>query len=192
MQTTDRAAFAALLSDVMAFYRQDVSAFALSVWWQACERFDIEQVRKAMTGHAMDPEHGQFAPKPADIVRKLQGTYTDRSLVAWGRVLQAIERQGSYATVDFDDAATHQAITDLGGWVKLCQTTYDELPFVQKRFVEAHRAYERAPSLLADAPAQLQGQHAIANAAKGVSTSNVVSISGARMAALSAPNGGAA
>ena len=34
-------------------------------------------VGKALTAHATDPDHGQFAPKPADIVRKIQGTQAD-------------------------------------------------------------------------------------------------------------------
>lgn len=141
MHDDDVPEFTRLVSDVLAFYRQDTSEFALSVWLQACRPFDLEQVRKAMTAHATDPERGQFAPKPADIVRALHGTSTDRALIAWGLVHGAMSSVGAYQSVDFGDAAIHQAITDMGGWPAVCRTKVDELPFVQRRFCEAFRAY---------------------------------------------------
>lgn len=141
MKPSDREKFAGLLADAMAFYRQDVSPFALSVWWQACERYDMEQVRKALTRHAMDPERGQFSPKPADIVRALDGTATDRATLAWGKVFDAIQRVGQYQDVVFDDPAIHAAVEDLGGWPKVCITEIKELSYLQHRFTESHRAY---------------------------------------------------
>lgn len=144
MKATELQAFKTLLTQALAFYRQDVSEFTLTVWWQACEQFDIEQVRKALTAHAMDPERGRFPPMPADMVRELVGTKTDRSLLAWGKVHQAFAAVGMYGSPKFD-AAISSAITDMGGWPKLCQATTDELPFLQKRFCDLHRAYTNRP-----------------------------------------------
>ncbi len=141
MKPSDKTRFAQLITDVMAFYKQDVSTFALSVWWQACERYDFEQVSKALTGHAMDAERGQFAPKPADLVRQLEGTPTDRAMLAWGKVLDAVQRIGQYADVVFDDPAIHAVIEDLGGWPKVCRVEMKDLSYLQHRFTEAHRAY---------------------------------------------------
>lgn len=141
MQPGDRQAFSRLLTDALAFYRQDVSAFALDVWWAACERFDLEQVRGALTAHAMDPERGQFAPKPADLVRQLAGTATDRAMLAWGKVLGAISAVGAYTDVVFDDPAIHATVEDLGGWVKVCRGEVAELSYLQHRFCEGYRAY---------------------------------------------------
>lgn len=141
MKPSDKTRFAQLITDVMAFYKQDVSTFALSVWWQACERYDFEQVSKALTGHAMDAERGQFAPKPADLVRQLEGTPTDRAMLAWGKVLDAVQRIGQYTDVVFDDPAIHAVIEDLGGWPKVCRVEMKDLSYLQHRFTEAHRAY---------------------------------------------------
>ena len=141
MQASDRQEFAKLIADVMAFYRQDVSKFALTVWWQACQAFDFEQVSKALTAHAMDPEHGKFPPKPSDLVRVLQGTQTDRAMLAWGKTLEAMGRVGAYTDVVFDDAAIHAVIEDLGGWPKVCRTEMAELGYLQHRFCESYRAY---------------------------------------------------
>lgn len=141
MTENDRRDFARLLTDVLAFYRQDVSPFALDVWWQACQPFTLEQVSRALTRHAMDAERGQFAPKPADLVRVLSGTATDRAMLAWGKALDAASRVGAYTDVVFDDPAIHAVIDDLGGWPKFCRGEAKDLSYLQHRFTEAHRAY---------------------------------------------------
>jgi hypothetical protein len=165
MSPNERKQFSELLTDALAFWRRDVSPFTLSVWWQACEPFSLEQVSKALTAHAMDPDQGRFAPMPADIVRQLQGSVSDRALVAWGRVLDATQRVGAYQSVVFDDPAIHAAIEDIGGWVNVCRLPYAELSHTERRFCESYRAYARRGDFAY--PPALLGQHAIDNAAAG-------------------------
>jgi hypothetical protein len=141
MQQRDQAEFGALVTDVLAYYRQNATRFTLSVWWQACQPFDMEQVRKALTAHATDAERGQFAPKVADVVRILQGTTTDRAALAWGKVHEAMSAVGAYQDVVFDDPAIHAAVEDCGGWPKMCRTEVSELSYLQHRFCQAHKAY---------------------------------------------------
>lgn len=141
MKPSDRKDFAQLLKDVMAYYRQDVSSFVLDLWWGACQQFGMEEIRKAMTVHATDPERGVYAPKVADLVRVLAGTTTDRAALAWGKVLGALSAVGAYSDVVFDDPAIHAAIEDLGGWAKVCRGDVSELSFLQHRFCVAHKAY---------------------------------------------------
>lgn len=165
MQAADRSGFKTLMTDVLAFYRRDLSPFALSIWWQACQSFELEQVAKALTAHATDPEQGRFAPMPADIVKQLQGTRTDRSLVAWGKVLDAAQRVGAYSSVCFDDGLIHAAIEDVGGWQALCRSQMDELSFLQKRFCDSYRAYVARGDV--KYPALLAGAHDLENVLKG-------------------------
>jgi len=155
MSPSEKPALLALVSDVLGYYRQPVSEFTLSVWWSACQAFSFEQVNKALTQHATDPDKGQFAPKVADLVRILAGTKTDRALLAWGRVFDAMSEVGAYRDVDFGDGAIHAAITDMGGWPKLCRTETAELGYLQHRFCESYRAYVNAgtieqPALMGD------------------------------------------
>lgn len=141
MQNTERPAFSALITSALAYYRQDVTPFTLDVWWQGCQPFALEQVSKALTAHATDPDRGQFPPKVADLVRLLGGTSTDRAALAWGKVYDAMSTVGAYRDVVFDDPAIHAAINDMGGWPKICRTNLDELGYLQHRFSESHRAY---------------------------------------------------
>lgn len=141
MQQHERAEFGQLVTDVLAYYRQDASRFVLGLWWNACRPFDFQQVQKAMQRHATDPEHGQFAPKVADLVRILAGTTTDRASLAWGKVLEAMSAVGAYTDVVFDDPAIHAAAEDMGGWPKMCRTETKELGHLQHRFMQSYRAY---------------------------------------------------
>lgn len=141
MLQSERGDFAQLVTDVLAYYRQDASRFVLDLWWNACKTFDFEQIQKAMQRHATDPEHGQFAPKVADLVRILSGTTTDRASLAWGKVLEAMSAVGAYTDVVFDDPAIHAAAEDMGGWPKMCRTEIKELGLLQHRFMQSYRAY---------------------------------------------------
>lgn len=155
MQPSERLDFARLFADVMAYYRQDVSDFTRSLFWTACEGASLEQVRKAFDRHAKDPEHGQFPPKVADLVRIISGTHTDRAQLAWGKALEAMSSVGAYTDVVFDDPAIHACIEDLGGWPKVCRTETKELSYLQHRFCESHKAYTGRGTF--DYPRRLMG-----------------------------------
>lgn len=141
MHPNDKPAVVALVTDVLAYYRQPVSEFTLFVWCQAMQPYSLEQLRKAMTAHATNPDGGQFAPKVADIIRILDGTHTDRAMLAWGKVHEAMSAVGAYQDVVFDDPAIHAVVEDLGGWPKVCRGELKDLSYLQKRFCDGHKAY---------------------------------------------------
>lgn len=165
MQEADKAKFSTLVTEVLAFYRQDVSRFAMSVWWEACKGFDFEQIAKAFNAHALDPERGQFAPKPADLIRSLQGTKTDRARVAWGKAFDAMQQVGAYQSVAFDDPIIHAVLEDLGGWTKACRSDLGELSYLEHRFCEAYRAYAGRDDI--SYPAKLIGEFEAINRHEG-------------------------
>jgi hypothetical protein len=174
--------FQRVLAGALSLWRQDVSEFALTVWWEACKPYSMEQVSKALTAHAMDPERGRFPPMPADLVKALHGTQTDRSLMAWGQVLSAIGSVGMYGSPDFADKATVAAIIDIGGWPAVCQTGLDELPHLQRRFCASHRAYMARPEAVE--VTRLVGMHEQTNSLRGLLTGNERVQIGARREAL--------
>lgn len=188
MKPTEKAAFVTLISSALAFYRRDASDFALTVWWEACKGFEYEQVAKALTAHAMDPERGQFAPMPADLIRLLEGTRTDRSLIAWGKVLDAIQRVGAYQSVAFDDPAIHATIEDLGGWMKVCRGNTDDLSYLQKRFCDSHKAYSARGDF--PYPAKLIGEHEAQNRLNGFEPAPPLLVGDAKKAQLVLTQGG--
>lgn len=141
MTDGDKAQFAQLISDVMAFYRRDCSPFATSIWWTAMKPFDFQAVRHAFNRHCVDPDRGQFEPKPADLIRLLQGGGKDGAALAWAKVERAVRVVGTYRSVAFDDPIIHAVVSDLGGWVFLGRQTEDEWPFLAKRFETLYQGY---------------------------------------------------
>lgn len=141
MQASERDDFAVLLTDALGYYGKDATDFTLDVWWAACQRFTLEQVGKALQAHAMDPDHGQFAPKVADIVRVLGGTRTDAAIVAWQKAYNAMCEIGAYKDVVFDDANIHACIHEMGGWPKLCRLEGKDLSYAQHRFAELYKSH---------------------------------------------------
>lgn len=142
MTENDKADFAALVTSVHAFYRQDVSQFALGVWWEACKPFDMAAVHDAFNRHCINPDSGQFMPKPADVVRMLQGSSKDGALVAWSKFDRAVRQVGTYQSVCFDDPIIHAAVQDMGGWVHLGSKEEKEWPFLRNEFESRYRGYK--------------------------------------------------
>ncbi|HEP6426919.1 TPA: hypothetical protein VDB83_001190 [Burkholderia cenocepacia] len=137
----DRNEFAALMAGVYGFYGKDASDFALDVWWQAMSPYDFEAVKDALNRHCVNPDSGQFLPKPADVVKMLSGSTQDAALVAWAKVDRAVREVGTYRSVVFDDAVIHRVVTDMGGWVQIGSKDDNEWPFVRNEFVNRYRGY---------------------------------------------------
>jgi hypothetical protein len=89
----------------------------------------------------------------------------DRSLIAWGKLLDAMQRVGAYESVAFDDGAIHAAVVDMGGWTACCRSKAEDMPHMQRRFCELHRAYSARPDI--PYPPRLVGEYESQNRAAG-------------------------
>jgi len=181
MQTDDFQKFHEGISGVMGFYGKSVSRFAMDVWWTALKRYDLAAIVDAFNRHLANPDAGQFAPKPADIIRMLQGSTQDAALRAWAKVDQAVRRVGTYCNVVFDDALIHRVIQDMGGWIALGAKAEDEWPFVAKEFENRYRGF-CSRSECPPYPATLVGIAAAHNNLKGFKNEKPVLIGNEQVA----------
>jgi hypothetical protein len=181
MRPTDHAQFFELVGNVYAFYRQDYSKFAGSVWLEAMKPYDFAAVADALNRHCVNPDNGQFMPKPADIVRMLEGSTQDSGMVAWSKVDTAIRQRGTYVSVVFDDPIIHRVILDMGGWVLVGGKDADEWPFVAKEFVNRYRGYKMR-SETPDYPPVLIGMAEAQNNRQGFKSGAPVLIGNAEQA----------
>lgn len=166
MTEDDKKQLYTLVSSVYAFYRQDTSAFALSVWWEAMKPYDFAAVADALNRHCVNPDSGQFMPKPADVVKMLRGSSQDSAMSAWSKVDKAVRQVGTYASVVFDDPIIHRVVHDMGGWVKLGTKDENEWPFVAKEFETRYRGY-RVRNETPEYPRQLIGIAEAQNSQEG-------------------------
>jgi len=133
----------AALAEVAELYGATISPAAVGLWYSALEPYEAEQVHKAFAAHMRDPDGGRFMPKPAHLMKFLEGNATDQAALAWGKALEAAGSVGAYTDVIFDDPAIHATIEDLGGWPKFCRTETAELSYLQHRFTQSYQAYAR-------------------------------------------------
>lgn len=130
-----------MVGGITELYGRSASEFAITIWWGALRQYDLAAVRQAFDRHVRNPDSGQFAPKPADLIRMMGGTTQDSALVAWAKVDRALRVVGTYRSVAFDDALVHRVLTEMGGWTALGVKTEKEWPFIAKEFENRYRGY---------------------------------------------------
>ncbi len=141
MQEVDKREFAEVWGAAWAMYGKSVSPQLLSIAFEALRAYSIEEVRIGLTRHIQSPDTGQFFPKPADVIKHIDGNSGSRAMVAWNKVDKAVRQVGAWTSVMFDDALIHRVISDMGGWVELCKVDDREYPFKQKEFLTRYQAY---------------------------------------------------
>lgn len=156
MQRKDGERFAACLMAVADVYGKAMSEAVVGVWYRTLEPYDIKAIEDAFDRHVRSPDQGQYMAKPADIVKMLDGSSEDASLVAWTKVDRAVRQVGAYQSVAFDDAIIHRVLHDMGGWIGLGTKTEDEWPFIANEFRNRYRGY-RLQGAWPDHPAHLMG-----------------------------------
>lgn len=140
MDATDRQRFAVMLAGLGELYNRKMSPQLADVYWHALEGYDITDVERAASRHMTNPDSGQFMPKPADFVRLIDGDSESAALSAWSKVREAMGAVGGYRSVVFDDELIHATLAEMGGWIRICETTVEELPFRSAEFVKRYRA----------------------------------------------------
>ena len=133
--------FSKLLSAVFSVYQKTITTDVMTVWWGALKHIEFSAIREALSAHIQNPDNGQFLPKPADVIRLLGGTTTDRAKIAWTKVDKAVRTIGTYRDVAFDDPIIHKVIEDMGGWIWFGKQEDREWPFVENNFVTRYRSY---------------------------------------------------
>ncbi len=167
MLNSDADEFAGIMEATMAVYGKDVSKPVMRIYWSALVEYDMPAVRRAFGAWIKNPDSGQFPPKPADIIRMIDGATGDRAMVVWSKVDKAIRMVGNYQSVAFDDPIIHLVIDEMGGWRKLASIPSNkDLEFAGIEFVKRYRAYVLAGGVT-EYPAYLIGECEAVNGKNG-------------------------
>lgn len=142
MNTSDYQNFSKLINDVFSFYEKPVTDGALQIWWNALRSKDFDAISRAFSAHVSNPDNGQFAPKPANIIKLMDGSTLDNAYTAWTKVEDSIRKIGPYESAVFDDPIIHKVISDMGGWMTMCEVTDHDLPFRAKEFENRYQGYK--------------------------------------------------
>lgn len=143
---SDKADFHKLMNMTYELYgKQEPNIAILRMYFAALIRYEFDEIKEAINHHAVDPDQGQYLPKPADIVRNILGNTQTQAELAWTKVDLAIRTVGSHESVCFDDRLIHAVIEDMGGWVVLCAVDDKEYPFKHNEFIKRYRGYINRP-----------------------------------------------
>ena len=71
MDNNDKARFAELMAGTAEMYGKTASKVLMNMYFNALQRYSIDQVAEGFNKHILDEKHGSFMPKPADIIRHL-------------------------------------------------------------------------------------------------------------------------
>lgn len=167
MVDDDKKEFAQFMAGMFAVYNKEVSQMLLRIWFESLRQYDLKAVKDALARHLLNPDNGQFLPKPADVVKLIGGTTIDTALEAWSAVDNAVRTVGTYRSVAFADPIIHKVIQDMGGWVALGNKKEDEWPFVAKEFQTRYRGIKTTGQPV-DALPQLTGIAAQQNSVAGI------------------------
>lgn len=141
MLTNDVPKFTILMAGMGELYGKTISSQLIDIYWQVLRKYELIDIQNAFQAHVQNPDCGQFFPKPADIVRFIEGNGESKALIAWAKVERAVIQVGRYQSVAFDDPLIHAVIEDMGGWVKLCAMKNDQMPFIANEFQKRYMGY---------------------------------------------------
>lgn len=153
MEKPDLPDFAKLMMTMGELYGKTISPQLTELYWRLLEKFQWEDVKLALQSHSTNPDGGQYFPKPADVVRFIEGSGEVQALQAWTKVSEAVQRIGAYQSLAFDDALIHAVLEAMGGWVKLCAMKFTDMPFIGNEFQKRYMGFvlkkpERYPKYL--------------------------------------------
>ena len=124
-------------------WRQKITPMTVRTYELGLSDLDINAVKRGVMAAIREC---QFMPSVHEL-RKLSGAADsridakDRPLLAWQAVRWAIAHVGQDQTPGFgDDVVIHATISQLGGWLLLCDTPSDEMHWLEKRFCATYSA----------------------------------------------------
>lgn len=155
MKFNEMAEFAKLMTGLGMLYGKPMNEPLIDIYWHTLLSFDFKSIKEALQAHVKNPDTGQFLPKPADVVRYLEGSSESQALRAWSVVISTVRAVGRYESVVFDDPIIHRVISDMGGWIRLCEISEKDLSYRAHEFEKRYLGHLIHP--LGEYPQKLIG-----------------------------------
>jgi len=148
MDNSDKKEFAVLFYGTGELYDKPVTKNLLQLYFDALKGYSIDDVKSGVSKHALDPKHGTFFPKPADIVRHLQSgqlSTEEKAELAWAEIQQCLRRNGAYGGLSIEDKQGIAALKSFTTWKEFCAMDASKLTWAKKEFISMYSTYENTP-----------------------------------------------
>jgi hypothetical protein len=108
----------------------------IEIYFRALQQYDIEQIKDCC--NILIKTWGfKFLPLPAEFIKIISGTESDKSILAWENVIKQLNEKG-VNNVDFNEPTT-RAINSCGGLMSIGHCEIEKLDFKRKTFLENYK-----------------------------------------------------
>ena len=136
----DKERFIQVLSGLCDLYGKSASEFIFNTYYEIFKDYTNEALEGAIKKCLRERVYSTL-PKPAEILEFLEGTRDDKALIAWLQAKGAASKVGHWHSVEFKDPLISHCLQELGGWIGFCSAQIDELPFIEKRFMNLYNLF---------------------------------------------------
>ncbi len=132
--------FTQIMAGLCDLYNKKPSEFMLDVYYEIFKDYDDKVFNDAIMNCVKSNKYNVL-PKPAEILEFLEGNKDDKALIAWMEATNTAQKCGYYETPEFKDHIISHCIKELGGWMEFCSFDKEQLPFIEKRFMNFYRLF---------------------------------------------------
>lgn len=148
MNDLDKKTFAELMVCNGEIYNKEVSKTLMQTYFTTLKDYSVDEIKNGLAKHAVDPKHGSFFPKPADIVRHLQTnklSTEQKAELAWAQITQCLRVNGSYGGLKIEDKQAIAALKSFTTWKDFCMMDITKQTWAKKEFISMYSTYENTP-----------------------------------------------
>jgi len=138
----DKQLFIDRMTGLCEIYNKQPSEYLLSIYYDILKNYSDERVSIALNTCIRTHKYNTL-PKPAEILSFIEESREEKALRAWLYVLEAVKKAGYYGSVEFKDKIIHHCIDNLGGWMWFCSQEKEQMPFVEKRFLDLYVLFSK-------------------------------------------------
>lgn len=122
MTDDDRDWFADQMEGLGLTFDKEVSAPLCEIYFRALGEFDRSEIQRAVDQSVTTLT---FFPKPAELIRLIEGTPEEASQGAWVSLENARAKIGYWQSLWIEDPALSQSLLDtFGGWLAFCDSMH--------------------------------------------------------------------
>lgn len=143
MKEQDKQNFQEIMAGLGEVYSKNLTPPLMRIYFDALSSLSIEQVSQAASMHLKNTgKAGEFFPRPGQLIGYVTTDVKSLASSNWSIVVGEMSRVGWCGTPRLDHI-TQAVVIALGGWPKLCKVQYDDLPALERKFVERYTEYDK-------------------------------------------------
>ena len=139
----DKQRFIEIMVGLCDLYGKTPSEFIYDTYYGVFKDYTEKEFSSAITKCIKNRKYNSL-PNPAEILEYLEGTSDDKAMMAWLQLKEAVCKGGFNKSVEFADPIIAKALDNLGGWEWFCNSSIEEEPFNQKRFMDIYRLLDKS------------------------------------------------